>query len=151
MKGKRPKERDRYMLRMEDGTLVEVGREVYLEWHQSHRKERYQEEQSRKYRVYSLDELGKKLAYSGMPFPAHNELEETVLRNICRDKIWEALGKLPEEDARLMDLLYFKEITVTDVARMCNCSRKTIQNRRRRILKELRCVLQEQGIHEGQF
>ena len=35
MKGKEPKEREYYVLRMADGTLVEVTREVYLEWHQS--------------------------------------------------------------------------------------------------------------------
>ena len=47
-----------YVLRMEDGTLVEVSREVYLEWHQSRRRERYQNEKDRKYGVYSLDEKG---------------------------------------------------------------------------------------------
>ena len=39
------------MLRMEDGTFVEVSREVYLEWHQSRRRERYQKERKRKNRV----------------------------------------------------------------------------------------------------
>ena len=35
MRGKQPKQRDHYVLRMADGTLVDVTREVYLEWHQS--------------------------------------------------------------------------------------------------------------------
>ena len=35
MRGRKPKERDGYVLRMGDGTLVEVSREVYLEWYQS--------------------------------------------------------------------------------------------------------------------
>lgn len=35
MRGKKPKERKSYVLRMGDGTLVEVTREVYLEWYQS--------------------------------------------------------------------------------------------------------------------
>lgn len=47
-----------YVLRMEDGTLVEVSRKVYLEWHQSRRRERYQNEKNRKHGVYSLDEKG---------------------------------------------------------------------------------------------
>lgn len=46
MRGKQPKERDHYVLRMADGTLVDVTREVYLEWHQSRRRERYQKERS---------------------------------------------------------------------------------------------------------
>ena len=42
MRGKRPKERKCYVLRAGDGTVVEVTREVYLEWYQSRRRERYQ-------------------------------------------------------------------------------------------------------------
>lgn len=47
MRGKRPKERKSYVLRMGDGTIVEVTREVYLEWYQSRRRERYQHEKIR--------------------------------------------------------------------------------------------------------
>lgn len=151
MRGRKPKERDCYVLRMDDGTLVEVSRDVYLEWHQSRRKERYQKEKSQKYGVYSLDELEERGNYRGMPFFVHDGLEEAALRNICRDNVKEALGKLPESDAELIGLLYFKEVTVTEAAKMCNCSRKTIQNRRRRILKELGRILQEQGIQGGYF
>lgn len=151
MRGRKPKERDCYVLRMDDGTLVEVSRNVYLEWHQSRRKERYQKEKSQKYGVYSLDELEERENYRGMPFFVHDGLEEAALRNICRDNVKEALGKLPESDAELIGLLYFKEVTVTEAAKMCNCSRKTIQNRRRRILKELGHILQEQGIQGGYF
>lgn len=42
MKGKQPKKREHYVLRMTDGTLVDVTREVYLEWYRSQRRERYQ-------------------------------------------------------------------------------------------------------------
>ena len=57
MRGKKPKERKSYVLRMGDGTLVEVTREVYLEWYQSRRRERYQIERNQKYGVCSLNEL----------------------------------------------------------------------------------------------
>lgn len=151
MRGKKPKERDCYVLRMEDGTLVEVSREVYLEWYQSRRRERYQKEKSQKYGIYSLDELERSRDCQKMLFCIHDGLEETALRNICRDKVKEAVGKLPDADARLIVLLYFKDITVTDAAKMCNCSRKTIQNRRKRILKELGGILRKQGIQGGYF
>ena len=45
MPGKKPKERQRYMLRIND-TLVEVTREVYLAWYQAGRKERCQVEKN---------------------------------------------------------------------------------------------------------
>ena len=78
-------------------------------------------------------------------------LEETVLRNICRDKVREVLGSLPADDARLIEMLYFAEVTVTDTAKIFGCSRKTIQNRRKRILKELCQKMKEQGIQGGYF
>ena len=57
MRGKQPKERDHYVLRMADGTLVDVTREVYLEWYRSRRRERYQKERNRKHGICSLDSL----------------------------------------------------------------------------------------------
>ena len=151
MRGKHPKEREHYVLRMEDGTLVDVTREVYLEWYQSRRRERYQNEQNQKHGICSLNELEDKGNFSGIILNLEGGGEETVLRNICRDKVREVLENLPEEDAKLIELLYFMEVTVTDAAQIFGCSRKTIQNRRKRILKELYRRMKVQGIQGGYF
>ena len=50
MPGKKPKERQRYMLRIND-TFVEVTRAVYLAWYQAGRKERYQVEKMQRHGV----------------------------------------------------------------------------------------------------
>ena len=60
MRGRRPKERKCYVLRTSEGTVVEVTREVYLEWYQSRRRERYQNERKQKYSVSSLEALSEK-------------------------------------------------------------------------------------------
>ena len=151
MRGKQPKEREHYVLRMADGTLVEVTREVYLEWYRSRRRERYQKERSRKHGICSLDGLEGRENGSGHFQNVAEGLEETVLRNICRDKVREVLHSLSAEDARLIEMLYFAEVTVTETAKIFGCSRKTIQNRRKRILKELFQKMQEQGIQGGYF
>ena len=57
MRGKKPKERKSYVLRVENGTLVEVTREVHLEWYQSRRRERYQNEKMKKHGECSLEGL----------------------------------------------------------------------------------------------
>lgn len=54
MRGKRPKERKCYVLRTGDGAVVEVTREIYLEWYQSRRRERYQREKSGNIRCRAL-------------------------------------------------------------------------------------------------
>ena len=77
MSGKRPKERKCYVLRAGDGTVVEVTREVYLEWYQSRRRERYQREKERKYQVSSLEMLTEQGA---IPIGAADGVEDTVIR-----------------------------------------------------------------------
>lgn len=151
MRGKQPKEREHYVLRMADGTLVDVTREVYLEWYQSRRRERYQNERNQEHGICSLNELEDKGNFFGIFLNVAEGLEETILRNICRDKVQEVLESLPVEDARLIKLLYFMEVTVTNAAQILGCSRKTIQNRRKRILKELHQKMKEQGIKDGSF
>lgn len=132
MRGKKPKERKSYVLRMGDGTLVEVTREVYLEWYQSRRRERYQKERNQKYGVCSLNELEER----GDSFiPVTDSLEETAIKKLYIEKLRKVLDELPEADVYLMYLLFFEEVTVKEAAQLCGCSRKTIENRRKRILR----------------
>src|SRR5699024_12594029 len=148
MSGKRPKERKCYVLRAGDGTVMEVTREVYLEWYQSRRRERYQREKERKYQVSSLEMLTEQGAIT---IGAADGVEDTVIREICTEKLRSDMEKLAEEDAYLLYLLYFEEVTVKEAAQICGCSRKTIANRRKRILKELNGKLREMGIIGGCF
>lgn len=143
MRGKKPKERKCYILRMGDGTLIEVTREVYLEWYQSRRRERYQQEQKQKYGVCSLEELEERgMAVISMT----DSLEETAMKKICVDKLKAVMDNLPEEDMYLLYLLFFEEVSVKEAAQLCGCSRKTIENRRKRILKGLNAEMREMGI-----
>lgn len=143
MRGKKPREREKYVLRMAGGALVEVTREVYLEWYQSRRREKYQKERDQKHGICSLEELRE----CGQLFKAEacmqNETEELALQNIRRDSLQRMLGRLPIQDAQLIVLLYYREITVKAAAELYGCSRKAIQNRRGRILKEMFQMIQE--------
>lgn len=143
MRGKKPKEREKYIIRLGDGTLVEVGREIYLEWYRSERRERYQKECDRRHGICSLEKLHEKGYFPEEPVCTGNAVEKTVLRNECCGKLKYALQELPEHDLRLIKLLYFEEITVKKAADIFGCSRKTIQNRRERILGEIRKLMEE--------
>lgn len=148
MRGKKPKERKSYILRMGDGTLVEVTREVYLEWYQSRRRERYQQERKQKFGVCSLEELEENgVAVITMT----DSLEETAMKKFCVDKLKEVMENLPEEDAYLLYLLFFEEVSVKEAAQLCGCSRRTVENRKKRILKELNEKMREMGITGGCF
>ncbi|MCI9106999.1 sigma-70 family RNA polymerase sigma factor [Lachnospiraceae bacterium 64-25] len=142
MRGKKPKDREKYFIRLDGDTLVEVNREIYLEWHQSRRKERYQKERDREYGVFSIEKLHEKGYFPEQSLNGDTTLE-AVLRNECRNRLENALRKLPEQDIRLVRFLYFDEMTVKKTAEICGCSRKTIQNRRRRILEKMKNLMSE--------
>ena len=142
MRGKKPKEREKYVVRLSDSTLVEVNREIYLEWYRSERRERYQKERDRKYGLCSIDKLHEKGYFPEQSIFASDTTQETVLRNEYQSRLQNALKNLPERDTRLIKLLYFEEITVKKAADIFSCSRKTIQNRRKQILEKIREMME---------
>lgn len=142
MRGKKPKEREKYFIRLDGDMLVEVDREIYLEWYQSKRKERYQKERDREYGVFSIEKLHEKGYFPEQSLNRDTTLE-AVLRSEYRDRLENTLRKLPEQDIRLVRFLYFDEMTVKKTAEIFGCSRKTIQNRRRRILEKMKNLMSE--------
>lgn len=151
MRGKKPKDRKSYVLRMGDGTLVEVTREIYLEWYQSKRREKYQQERSRKFGVCSLDELAQKSDFFKKNMGTNSGVEEIAIKNLCTESIKKALNKLPERDAYLIYLLFYEEVKVKEAAQIFGCSRKTILNRKKRILGQLNKIMNELGIEGDCF
>ncbi len=149
MRGKKPKERKQYILRIRGDVLVEVTREVYLAWHQFRRRERYQRERDFRHGVYSLEGMEGTGCFpagltEGIILP-----EEAAIKSICLNKFREILEELPEQDLRLLRLLYYEETSVKKAAQICGCSRKAIQNQRKRIFDKLRRLLREQGIEDA--
>ncbi len=143
MRGKKPKERERYVLRVADGSLVEVSREIYLEWHQSKRRERYQMECDKKQGVCSLNELEEKKETHEISIAVGKSVEEIILQKLCMERLNESLKSLSPEDFRLIEMLYFRDTTVTETARIFECSRRTILNRRKRILNYLSRIMRK--------
>lgn len=143
MRGKQPREREKYFIRLGGSTLVEVGREIYLEWYRSERRERYQRERDRKHGVCSINKLHEKGYYPEKSNYLKDTTLETVLKDECRDRLENALKKLPEQEKRLVRLLYFEDMTVKKTAEIFGCSRKTIQNRREKVLEKIRKMMSE--------
>lgn len=148
MRGKKPSEREKYMLRVDSGAFVEVTRDVYLEWHRSRRREKYQIEQKRAHGVCSLEALGGNIRPTIPIGYWENTPEEHVLKSACMEKLRESIATLQEQDARLLYMLFVGEMTVTDAALSFGCSRKSIRKRRDRILGRLRAEMESSGFME---
>lgn len=147
-RGKKPKEREKYILRAQNGELIEVTREVYLEWYQSRRREKYQRERDQKYRVCSLNVLEETGMLSAASVPNKGGLEEQVFQKIQRNELIKALKKLPKRDVYLIYLLYYEELTVNATAELYQCSQKSVRDRRKRILTELYQIMHSEGTEE---
>lgn len=104
MRGKKPKERQRYVLRVNE-TLIEVTRDVYLAWYQSRRKERYQLEKMQKNGVCGIEKVGETSYNSYLHILSP---EEIVIRVSEIQELQEALKYLSEEEMELIRLLFLK-------------------------------------------
>lgn len=78
-------------------------------------------------------------------------VEDMVIREMCAEKLRSVMKELAEEDVYLLYLLFFAEVTVKEAAQICRCNRKTIANRRKRILAKLKEKLKAIGMIGGCF
>jgi RNA polymerase sigma factor (sigma-70 family) len=144
MKGRKPKEREHYVVRINGKILVEVTREVYLAWYQSKRQEKYQRERDEKNGVCSLEELLEKGDFQQLQVceEENSEIKSNFQQTHIK-KLNESLESLSEKDFSLIKLLFFSDIAVKDVAEIYGCTPRTIVNRKNRILNELHQKMEE--------
>ena len=139
MRGRKPKKRGRYVLRIDNGHLIEVSKEIYQEWYRLRRREKYQKQRDQKHGVCSIEALG---ADNIIPYDScSDDLEEIIINKINREMVYDVIMKLPKEDVDLIYLLFYKEFSIREIATMKRCSRRTIYNRRNRVLEKLRTML----------
>lgn len=140
MRGKKPKEREHYVL-YTNGLLVEVTKEVYLEWYRSRRREKYQMEKQKKYGVCSLEAVGQ-LAQEGQNIWDNNP-ENACIEKERKEYLRQGIQTLSEEEQFLIFLLFYEEKTVKEAAAQLGYSRKTITNRKKAVLQKLRAILEK--------
>lgn len=138
---------------MKNGTAVEVSDEVYKILKKSDRRIKYVEKDlketryiinqkkatfkeipSREDSLDRLTELGKDFADSNSDF------QDNMVLKIMLD---EALAKLSDEERYLITQLFYFSRSEKDMATELNVTRRTINNRKRGILRKLRRLIEE--------
>jgi RNA polymerase sigma factor (sigma-70 family) len=147
MSGKIPKEREKYQLRLEEGRLYSVSREVYLCWYAGDRQERYQRERDAKNNVCSYEHLNE-LAFGedsgsfGDVIPSQEEsVEEQVIRKVFSEQLHRAIGRLEPEEQRLIQAIFFENVSMRAYAEKLGVTHRTIQKRQKRILQKLKDLI----------
>jgi len=138
MNTREPKEREHYRICLEDGTLVEVTREVYLCWYQMRRKERYQIEKESKHHVYSLEALQKMSYYSDLSISDDMDVEKIILQQMESEEIREMIMELSDYEQEIIYCLYYLELNTKETAEMLGRSRCAIGQKKQKLLRKLR-------------
>jgi len=128
--------------------LVPVTEEVYREYHKMNRREKYLEER---------DTLNGKVLYSDMdtvettgeesiPDLNAKSVEQTVVDTVMKEKLRHYYNLLSHDERKLIDALFFSNggvgMSEREYAALSGIPRKTISDRKNRILAKLKNLME---------
>jgi RNA polymerase sigma-70 factor (ECF subfamily) len=98
--------------------------------------------------VRSLDARHKRESRdAGRTATAEYDLQHEVWDLALADQVARALGELPDEERRAIELAYFEGHTYVEVAELLQQPEGTIKGRIRNGMRRMRAVLTEAGVH----
>lgn len=121
-----------------NGKKVYVSDDIYKAYKKQINHERYLKRVDYKNKVYGFEDHH---------VDEHSLIDESVdVERIIETKmriedLYQALEKLNEEERKIIDALFFKEMTIRDLAKEHQVSSKKIFNFKNKVLKKLREML----------
>lgn len=131
-----------------DGKDVEVSKEVYMVYAQTDRRERYYEESRNTKQLRSLEQMMEdhvpEYVFSGSVQSSEDEafaLCEAEELNKLSQALMGAMSCLDTEDRELIDEIFSRQRSLGAIARSIGTSYQAVQQRRDRILRQLKNIL----------
>lgn len=118
------------------GKKIYVNEEVYKQYRKSQRREQYFHEQERANGVMSIEEL-----YS--PPASLVDIEAEFERTEMVGKLWSALYQLTADEFEFVNLHFFENYSLKEVAEMKNITYLRCWRKRKAILDKLRKIIGE--------
>lgn len=149
MSGKSAKERERYFIRLKEGQLFTVTREIYLCWYGCQRHERYQVERDIQHGTCSYEGLLERIntdenGYGFDILADAQDVAELAIRKILKERLHCAMQKLRPDEVALIQALFYEEMSMRSYAKRVGVTHRAIQKRKERILRVLKGVLEEE-------
>lgn len=119
-----------------DGKKIFVSEEVYRRYRKSKRREKYFNEQEQANGVVSIEEL-----YS--PPVSKFNVEEDFERSEILNKLWAALYELSADEFEFVNLHFFENYTLKELAEMKRSTYLRCWRKRKAILGKLRKIIGE--------
>ena len=122
-----------------NGKKVYVSDEIYKAYKKQINHGAYLNRLDHKHNVYGFEEHNIDL---NSIVDENVDIEKIIETKMRIEDLYKALGKLNKEEKEVIDSLYFKEMSIRDLAEKKHASSKKIFNLRNRILKKLKEMLE---------
>ena len=121
------------------GKKIYVSDELYKAYKKQINHESHLNRLNRKHKVYGFEDY--KLDLNSI-VDENVDIEKIIETKMRIEDLYQALEKLNDEERKVIDSLYFKEMTIRDLAKEQQVSSKKIFSYRNKILKKLKEMLE---------
>lgn len=121
------------------GQKIYVSDEIYKAYKKQINHEAHLNRLNRKHKVYGFEDY--KLDLNSI-VDENVDIEKIIETKMRIEDLYQALEKLNDEERKVIDSLYFKEMTIRDLAKEQQVSSKKIFSYRNKILKKLKEMLE---------
>ena len=121
------------------GQKIYVSDEIYKAYKKQINHEAHLNRLNRKHKVYGFEDY--KLDVNSI-VDENVDIEKIIETKMRIEDLYQALEKLNDEERKVIDSLYFKEMTIRDLAKEQQVSSKKIFSYRNKILKKLKEMLE---------
>lgn len=125
------------------GRLIAVSEEVYYAYYHMSRQNRTQMEKDGRRRVASYDALdtNDSLGVDLLLDEDTPSVEDIVIANIMAEKLHRSLVLLPDGERKLLEQIYFPDMTERQVAQTLGIPHMTVHNRKIKALRKLKKLI----------
>lgn len=126
------------------GSLMEVSKEIYIEFYKNRRRQRYLVEQSTSNRDFFYDMLTTE-EFNGEDIlvDSNADVAKLVERKIMLEMLWESLSMLTHKERELIHAIFFLGLSEREWSAKTGIPQKTINDRKHRILKKLKRIMEK--------
>ncbi len=137
-------EKKEYRIKVQ-GQLVPVSEEIYLTYHHMKRRETYLEERDTTNGVFyysALDTEGTN-GEDVIPDLVSPRVEDLIMDKLIAEKLHQCLSQLTSKEQELIFLLFFQDKSEHQVAAETGIPRMTIHDRKMKILRTLKKLMEK--------
>ena len=140
---------------------VEVSEELYKEYYKMDRRRRYLEqdvkvggididpETGRPIYIPSKEDSIERLMDQGVSFQDGQSVEDIVCDRAILLILQEALKELDDEERKILNGLYYEELTIREIGQRINKSHVTVGKKHKKILEKLKKYFNKKGYQDS--